>query len=101
MQSVVTISSRGTGASTTYLTGSLTTVVRSVVWLDPHRFAAGGGRDQPAAGAAGGAVLGGWTLRVAAVGAPTLAAALVVGVIAFAIGLTQRARTAAGRSQPS
>lgn len=77
MQSVVTISSGVRGASTTYLTGSLTGVVRSVV-LDPHRFAAGAGGISRLLGLLGGAVLGALTLRVAPVWAPALAAALVV-----------------------
>ncbi|MFF3868290.1 YoaK family protein [Micromonospora sp. NPDC001898] len=84
MQSVVTISSGVRGASTTYLTGSLTTVVRSVV-LDPHRFAAGAGGVSRLLGLLGGAVLGAWTLRVAPLWAPVVAAALVVGVVLVAV----------------
>jgi uncharacterized membrane protein YoaK (UPF0700 family) len=80
MQSVVTISSGVRGASTTYLTGSLTDVVRGAV-LDPHRFAAGAGGLSRLLGLLGGAVLGALTLRVAPNVAPALAAALVAVVV--------------------
>ncbi|MEV1333597.1 YoaK family protein [Micromonospora costi] len=83
MQSAITIASGVRGASTTYLTGSLTNVVRQVV-LDPHRFAAGAGGVSRLLGLLGGAVLGGLVLRVAPQWAPALAAALVVGVVAVA-----------------
>jgi uncharacterized membrane protein YoaK (UPF0700 family) len=89
VQSVVTISSGVRGASTTYLTGSLTEVVRGVV-LDPHRFAAGAGGLSRLLGLLGGAVLGAVTLRVAPGWAPALAAALVVAVVLVAAGLARR-----------
>jgi uncharacterized membrane protein YoaK (UPF0700 family) len=89
VQSVVTISSGVRGASTTYLTGSLTEVVRGVV-LDPHRFAAGAGGLSRLLGLLGGAVLGAVTVRVAPGWAPALAAALVVAVVLVAAGLARR-----------
>lgn len=89
IQSVVTISSGVRGASTTYLTGSLTNVVRSVV-LDPHRFAAGAGGVSRLVGLLGGAVLGAVALRVAPTWAPALSAALVVAVVLMAAGSVRR-----------
>jgi uncharacterized membrane protein YoaK (UPF0700 family) len=89
MQSAVTISSGVRAASTTYLTGSLTDVVRRVV-LDPHRFAAGAGGMSRLLALLGGAVLGALTLRVAPLWAPALAAALVVAVVIVAAGLPRR-----------
>jgi uncharacterized membrane protein YoaK (UPF0700 family) len=89
MQSVVAISSGVWGASTTYLTGSLTDVVRGVV-LDPHRFALGAGGVSRLLGLLGGAVLGALTLRLAPRWAPTVPAALVVVVVLAATGLTRR-----------
>ena len=86
LQTAVTISAGVRGASTTYLTGSLTDLVRGVV-LDPHRFAAGTGGLSRLAGLLCGAVLGAWLLRVAPAWALALAAALVVAVVAVAAGL--------------
>ncbi|PWU51359.1 DUF1275 domain-containing protein [Micromonospora globispora] len=83
IQSVVTINAGIRGASTTYLTGSLTDVVRGVV-LDPHRFAAGAAGVTRLLGLLGGAVLGALTLRVAPIWAPALAATLVVAVVVAA-----------------
>ncbi|PZG01740.1 YoaK family protein [Micromonospora deserti] len=88
MQTAVTISSGLRGASTTYLTGSLTDVVRTIV-LDPHRFAAGAGGVSRLLGLLGGAVLGALTLRVAPSWTPALAAALVVAVVLVTVGLTR------------
>jgi uncharacterized membrane protein YoaK (UPF0700 family) len=91
LQSVVTIGSGARGASTTYLTGSLTNLVRGVV-LDPHRLAAGAGGASPLLGLLGGALVGAVTLRVAPRWAPAVAAALVVAVVLVAAGLVgQRA----------
>ncbi|KAB1916291.1 YoaK family protein [Micromonospora sp. AMSO31t] len=89
MQSIVTIGFGVRGASTTYLTGSLTDVVRGVV-LDPHRLAGGGGGVARLLALLGGAVLGALTLRVAPLWAPALAAALVAGVVVVAAGLARR-----------
>ncbi|MEE6258504.1 YoaK family protein [Plantactinospora sonchi] len=92
IQSVLTISSGIRGASTTYLTGTLTGVVRTVVG-DPHRFAAGAGGVARLGALLGGAVLDALLLRVAPLGAPALAAALVVAVVLVA-GLRSRHRPA-------
>lgn len=83
IQSVLTISSGIRGASTTYLTGTLTKVVRGVVG-DPHRFAAGAGGVARLGALLAGAVLGAVLLRVAPLAAPALAAALVVAVVLVA-----------------
>jgi uncharacterized membrane protein YoaK (UPF0700 family) len=101
VQSAVTIGSGVGGAATTYLTGSLTDVVRRVV-LDPHRFAAGIGGVSRLLGLLGGAVLGAATLRVAPRWAPAVAAALVVAVVAVAavLGALDPARSGNGRGQP-
>ncbi len=76
VQSALPISSGGRGASTTYLTGTLTGVVRTAV-LDPHGFTAGpGGVARLLAllcGAAAGAVL----LRFAPLWAPVPSLLLV------------------------
>ncbi|MEU4402700.1 YoaK family protein [Micromonospora orduensis] len=89
IQSVITVGAGVRGASTTYLTGSLTTLVRRRV-LDPHRFADLGGIGR-LAGLMVGAGLGTVVLRTAPTSAPALAAALVIGVIAVAVVLTRRA----------
>lgn len=89
LQSVITINSGIRGASTTYLTGSLTDVVRSVV-LDPHQFAAGAGGPSRLIGLLAGAVLGALVLRVASAWTPALAAVLVVGVVLVAAGLARQ-----------
>lgn len=64
VQSVVTISSGVPGAATTYLTGTLTSVVRTLTG-DPHRFAAGGGGAARLAALLCGAAVGALVLRVA------------------------------------
>ncbi|MER7459453.1 YoaK family protein [Micromonospora sp. NPDC126480] len=93
VQSVVTISSGIRGASTTYLTGSLTGMVRNLV-LDPHRFAAGAGGAARLLGLLAGAVLGAAALRVAPRWTPVLAAALVAVV---AVGARPRRTRLPGR----
>jgi uncharacterized membrane protein YoaK (UPF0700 family) len=98
IQSVVTINSGIRGASTTYLTGSLTDVVRGVL-LDPHRFADHAGGVSRMLSLLVGAVLGALTLRLAPTWAPALAAALVMGVVIVAVGGVRRmARTTDRRS---
>jgi uncharacterized membrane protein YoaK (UPF0700 family) len=78
IQSAVTIASGVRGASTTYLTGTLTSAVRAVVG-DPHRFA--GGAAGRLTALLFGACLGALVLRVAPAWTPVLAAALVAAVL--------------------
>jgi uncharacterized membrane protein YoaK (UPF0700 family) len=78
IQSAVTIASGVRGASTTYLTGTLTDAVRAVVG-DPHRLA--GGAAGRLAALLFGACLGALVLRLAPAWAPVLAAALVAAVL--------------------
>lgn len=98
VQSVVTISSGIPHAATTYLTGSLTSIVRGVVF-DPHRFAAGAAGAARLVGLLGGAVLGAVVLRVAPLWAPALAAMLVAGVLITAIAVSRPRRRARARSE--
>ncbi|MEK8108951.1 DUF1275 family protein [Micromonospora sp. M12] len=98
VQSVITVGAGVRGASTTYLTGSLTDLVRRRV-ADPHRFADLGGVGR-LAGLVVGAVIGTVVLRTAPTWASVPAAVVVIAVIGFAVGLTRRARAAAGQSQP-
>lgn len=86
------------GASTTYLTGSLTELVRRRI-VDPHRFSDVGGVGR-LAGLVLGAVLGTVLLRTAPTWAPALAVVLVIAVIAVAVGLTRRAIAAGDHRQP-
>jgi uncharacterized membrane protein YoaK (UPF0700 family) len=88
IQSVVTISSGVRGASTTYLTGTLTSVVRTVT-VDPHRFAAGAGGAARLAALLCGAIVGALVLRVAPSWALALPAALVATVAVVATALTR------------
>jgi uncharacterized membrane protein YoaK (UPF0700 family) len=74
-QSAITISSGVPGASTTYLTGTLTSLVRT------HRFAGGAAR---LAAFLCGAVLGAILLRLAPLWVPVLPAALVAAVVVVA-----------------
>ncbi|MER7891618.1 YoaK family protein [Micromonospora sp. NPDC094482] len=92
VQSVITLSAGIRGAATTYLTGSLTEVVRGAV-LDPHRITVGAGGISRLLGLFAGAVLGALTLTVAPRWAPALAAALVVAVVVVAVGLARRGVT--------
>jgi uncharacterized membrane protein YoaK (UPF0700 family) len=87
MQSMVTISSGVRRASTTYLTGTLTSVVR-VGTVDPHRFAAGAGGAARLAALLCGAIVGALVLRVAPSWALALPAALVAAVVVVATALT-------------
>lgn len=83
VQSAITISTGVRGASTTYLTGTLTSVVRVLV-RGPRRFAASAGDASRLAALLSGAAVGGLVLRVAPVWAPVLAAALVAAVVVVA-----------------
>ncbi|MDM4720885.1 YoaK family protein [Micromonospora sp. WMMA1363] len=99
MQGIVTIGSGIPGANTTYLTGSLTTVVQGVV-LDPHRLFTGTGGIVRLLGLFAGAVLGSATLRVAPLLAPAVAAALVLVVVSVAVSIGRRtARSTSERQQ--
>ncbi|WP_433618331.1 DUF1275 family protein [Dactylosporangium sp. CA-139114] len=84
VQSAVTISSGEHGASTTYLTGTLTTVVRAVT-VGPHLFAAGAGGVARMVALVCGAAVGALVLRVAPLWAPALPAVLVTAVVAAAL----------------
>ncbi|MFC3505261.1 YoaK family protein [Micromonospora krabiensis] len=94
IQSAVTVSIGLRGASTTYLTGTLTEVVRGLV-LDPHHLAAGAGGASRLLGIFVGAVLGGLTLRAAPLWAPALVVVLV-GAVVVAAGLGLRRLSATG-----
>jgi uncharacterized membrane protein YoaK (UPF0700 family) len=87
VQSALTISSGVRGASTTYLTGTLTGVVRTVAG-DPHRFAASAGGAARLVALLCGAVVGAVLLRVAPLWAPAVPAALVAAVVVVAAALT-------------
>ncbi|WP_232234238.1 YoaK family protein [Micromonospora chokoriensis] len=89
IQSVITVGAGVRGASTTYLTGSLTELVRRRV-VDPHRFADLGGVGR-LAGLVLGAVLGTVVLRAAPIWASVPAVVLVIAVIVFAVELSHRA----------
>ncbi|MEU4476237.1 YoaK family protein [Micromonospora sp. NPDC023888] len=96
IQSVITVGAGVPGASTTYLTGSLTELVRRRI-VDPHRFADVGGVGR-LAGLVVGAALGTVVLRTAPTWASALAAVLVIAVLVVAVGLTRRAVATGGRS---
>ncbi|MFE9689543.1 DUF1275 family protein [Micromonospora sp. NPDC005806] len=80
-QSALTLGAGMPGASTTYLTGSLTEVVRQAL-LDPHRVGAVRGGLTRLAGLLAGAAFGAVLLRVVPDWAPAPAAALVAVVLA-------------------
>jgi uncharacterized membrane protein YoaK (UPF0700 family) len=83
IQSAATISSGVRGASTTYLTGTLTSVVRTVA-VDPHRFGAGAGGAVRLVALLCGATVCTLVLRVAPLWAPALPAVLVAAVALLA-----------------
>jgi uncharacterized membrane protein YoaK (UPF0700 family) len=83
MQSAITISSGVPGASTTYLTGTLTRLVRALVG-EPHRFAAAAGGAGRLAALLCGAAVGAVMLRVAPLWVPVQPAALVAAVVVVA-----------------
>ncbi|WP_327009961.1 DUF1275 family protein [Dactylosporangium sp. NBC_01737] len=90
VQSTVTLGSGVAGASTTYLTGTLTGLVRHAV-AGPHHVTGTGGAARLGAllcGAAAGTVV----LRVAPLWAPALAAALVAAAVAAALVAGARIR---------
>ncbi|MGR6319815.1 YoaK family protein [Micromonospora soli] len=83
-QSALTLGAGMPGASTTYLTGSLTDVVRHAL-LDPHRVAAIRGGLSRLIGLLAGAACGAVLLRVAPGWAPAPAAVLVAAVLAVVL----------------
>ncbi|HYT09358.1 MAG TPA: DUF1275 family protein, partial [Mycobacteriales bacterium] len=87
VQSAVTVSSGVRDASTTYLTGALTTIVRTVA-AGPRRFATGAGGAARLAAFLCGAAAGALVLRVAPVWAPALPAALVAAAAVIAAALS-------------
>nr|WP_205863471.1 YoaK family protein [Planosporangium thailandense] len=87
LQSAITINSGVRGASTTYLTGTLTKVAHSLT-VDPHRFAAGAGGLARLAALLCGAAAGALVLHVAPLWAPLLPAAIVAAVAVSAAALT-------------
>jgi uncharacterized membrane protein YoaK (UPF0700 family) len=84
VQSALTISSGVSGASTTYLTGTLTNLIRTLS-TDPHRLAGAAGGAARLASFLCGAAAGAVVLRVAPLWAPALPAALVAAVIVAAV----------------
>jgi uncharacterized membrane protein YoaK (UPF0700 family) len=82
-QSVVTANSGVPGASTTYLTGTFTSVVRSLI-TGPHRLAGGAGGASRLVALLCGAAAGALLLRIAPLWAPALSAALVTLVVIVA-----------------
>jgi uncharacterized membrane protein YoaK (UPF0700 family) len=86
VQSAVTISSGVRGASTTYLTGTLTDVVR-VLAGDPHRIASVAGSAVRLAALLCGAVVGALALRFAPPWAPVLPMVLAGAVVVAAAAL--------------
>lgn len=89
MQSAITISSRVPGASTTYLTGTLTGVVRRLVGV-PHRGAGSAAGAVELVALLAGATVAGVLLRVAPLWAPILPLVLVGVVVAIAATSTRR-----------
>ncbi|MEV4517593.1 DUF1275 family protein [Dactylosporangium sp. NPDC049525] len=83
VQSAVTLGSGVAGASTTYLTGTLTSMVRHAI-TGPHAVTGTGGAARLGALLCG-AAAGAGVLRVAPLWAPTLAAALVAAAVATAL----------------
>jgi uncharacterized membrane protein YoaK (UPF0700 family) len=83
VQSAVTLGSGVRGASTTYLTGTLTDAVRSLA-ADPHRITPVAGSTVRLAALLGGAAVGALVLRVASPFAPAVPMALVGAVVVTA-----------------
>ncbi len=92
MQSTVTLSSGVRGASTTYLTGTLTTLVRTVTGR--RRFAAVRGDAARLGALLLGAMVGVAMLRVAPLWAPVVPVGLVCGVVVAAAVARRRAADA-------
>jgi uncharacterized membrane protein YoaK (UPF0700 family) len=84
VQSAITISSGVPRAATTYLTGTLTNVVRTLTTAPHHPQAAAGGAGRLAALLVG-AILGALLLRFAPLWAPVLPTLLVAAVVVTAL----------------
>jgi uncharacterized membrane protein YoaK (UPF0700 family) len=84
VQSMVTITSGVPDASTTYLTGTLTTVIRTLI-STPHQFAAAAGGAGRLAALLCGAVAGALLLRVAPLWAPVLPPVLLAAVVVITV----------------
>lgn len=91
VQSALTISTGIPAAATTYLTGTLTTLVRTLT-NPPHRRATAARSTIPLAALSGGAVTGGLLLRAAPLWAPALPLVLVGTVVAIAAGSIRSGR---------
>jgi uncharacterized membrane protein YoaK (UPF0700 family) len=90
LQSAVTISAGVRGASTTYLTGTLTDAVRALA-RGPHRITSVAGSAVRLAALLCGAAVGALILRVAPLWAPAVPVALVGAVVvAAALGRDRR-----------
>jgi uncharacterized membrane protein YoaK (UPF0700 family) len=89
VQSAVTISSGVRGASTTYLTGTVTEAVRSLA-TDPRRLTPVGAPAVRLAALLGGAAAGALVLRVAPIWAPAVPVALVGAVVLVTAALGRR-----------
>jgi uncharacterized membrane protein YoaK (UPF0700 family) len=89
VQSAVTISSGVRGASTTYLTGTVTEAVRSLA-TDPRRLTPVGAPAVRLAALLGGAAADALVLRVAPIWAPAVPVALVGAVVVVTAALGRR-----------
>jgi uncharacterized membrane protein YoaK (UPF0700 family) len=95
LQSAATVASGLPGATTTYLTGTLTTAIRTMVVV-PHGLASGSRPLQRLAALLAGAIAGGLMQRAALGWAPALAAGIIAAVVAIA---TARQRSAGAASK--
>jgi uncharacterized membrane protein YoaK (UPF0700 family) len=98
VQSALTIGSGVSGASTTYLTGTLTNLVRTLT-TDPHGLAGAAGGAVRLASFLCGAAAGALALRVVPLWAPALPAVLVAAVIVAAVRAGRDGGTAAVRTR--
>ncbi|NMO54639.1 DUF1275 domain-containing protein [Actinoplanes sp. TBRC 11911] len=89
VQSVVTLASGLSQASTTYLTGTLTGIIRDLI-EEPRRYASSGPGALRLLALLCGATAGAVLLRVAPLWAPVLSAALVAVVLAVVVASGRR-----------
>lgn len=89
LQSAATVTSGLRGATTTYLTGTLTTAMRTMVAV-PHGLATGSRMLERLAALLVGAIAGGLVQHVALGWAPVLPAAIVGMVVAVAVASGRR-----------